>query len=113
MYRPMLVIVLLFAGTSTISADPTRPVAGNLSSSASSPKQQTPTLEAIIKKGDTHIAVIDGQLTTEAYATSALRVKRIFADRVDIEYSLNGVWTDTTLRLTTTSFTKKSTTKIE
>jgi len=106
-------VLLMFAGSA--GADPTRPSGfGAMQSKAESPQNSgKPVLDAIIKKGDTLIAVIDGKLTTEGFDSDLLRVHKISGKQVEVEYVANGNWKEETLTLASAAFSKKSMTNKE
>lgn len=115
MFRLTAFMLIAAMSVFPLKADPTMPPAGTVVASESTQKVlvQKPALEAILKKGERYIAIIDGKITTERYQSSVLKVTKITHKEVDIEYLLNGAWTSDTLTLASVSFSKKSSTKLE
>jgi len=114
-FKVIILSLLIFSFTGLAGADPTRPAGGGAMQSKAETPQNTgkPVLDAIIKKGDTLIAVIDGKLTTEGFDSDSLRVHKISGKQAEVEYIANGNWNEETLTLASTAFSKKSKTNKE
>ncbi|MFC3095287.1 hypothetical protein DRW07_15635 [Alteromonas sediminis] len=109
MSRRLAIFCCLLWVSLDVGADPTKPAANAVvkTQEQNAKQPEKPVLEAIISKRDILIAVIDGILTTESFASDTLRVHAISRHQVDVEYAINGMWKRETLTLSSATFTKK------